>query len=162
MRGSEIDSSHLVVIRRLTPERLVEAARLAASAWDVPPPEGKLESDLMSPDSVAMIALDPEDPSGPIAGVATATLLGDGLASADDTAVAAEWEGHGVGSLLLDALTRELKRYGVRRIRGQSSERRVGQLPFFLRYGFKVVGERPASEPWFVPGENVFLTELSI
>src|SRR5256885_4325007 len=126
-------TSNPVVLLPPPPSRLVEAARLAARAWDVPPGPGVLESELMSPDSVAMAALDAERPSGPLAGVATATLLGGGVATSDDTIVAYGWEGRGIGRLLLDALMKRLKRYGVKRVHGQASERRIGSLPVFMR-----------------------------
>lgn len=155
-------SADLLVVP-IVPEQIPEAAKLAASAWDVPPLPGQLEAELASPDSMAVVAREAADPAAPLAGVATATILGAGIATADDTAVSPMLRGSGVGRRLIAALAARLRAVGVHRVYGCSSQRRKAEIGFFERCGFRVIGEFRAHDlPWFHEGDCIWLTRLDL
>lgn len=137
--------------------RRLEAAPLAALAWDVAPAPGVLEARLVAPNVCVMAAL---DRSGEIVGVATARVLGDGRAVSDETAVVAAWRGRGIAAALLEALVVRLRAIGVRVLEGETSGERLGELAFFRRQGFRVTGAWFAfGVEGYAEGETIFRTE---
>lgn len=150
-----------ILVTLASPSRLLEVAALAAQAWDVAPDQGALARELAQPGRLAFIATEGE--SGPLLGVATATLLDKRRATSDDTVVSREARGRGVGSALIRALVSALRAAGIREVHGQTSERKLDQLGFFLDRGFRVAGmERAKGIPWFNEGDLVFRTVLEI
>lgn len=162
--GSQRTTSGLdrIEVVRAPQDRLDEAAQLAATAWDVFPAPAALVDAWIRADELVLIAIDPAD-GGRLVGVASAVLLGDGRAASEETVVAPGAHGAGVGAALLDALTAALRAAGIRSLHGESSERRLRELPFFLRYGFRIEGVRRArGEPWFHEGDLVIRTRLDL
>lgn len=150
-----------VVVELAPPERLLEVAALAAQAWDVAPDQKALARELAGKGRIALIAVD--EPGGDILGVTTATLLEGRRATSDDTVVSREARGRGVGAALMRALVDALRAAGIREVHGQTSERKMDQLGFFLGRGFRVAGmERARGMPWFRDGDLVFRTVLEI
>lgn len=143
------------------PERLAEAAWLAALAWDVPPAPGRIEALLAHPDSITLIALDARAPSGPIVGVTTARLLPKRRAVSEETVVHDEWRRHGVGHTLITQMKATLRAAGVREVRGHSSGKKIRELSFFVREGFRVIECRVAkNQEWIEDGEKIYTTAL--
>lgn len=150
-----------VLVELAPADRLLEVAALAAQAWDVAPDHRALAAELREKGRLAFIAID--EPGSPILGVATATLLGGNRATSDDTVVSREARGRGVGTALIRALVDALRAAGIREVHGQTSERKMDQLGFFLERGFRVAGmERARDMPWFRDGDLVFRTVLEI
>ncbi len=147
----------MIDILPVPPSRLVEAASIAMLAWDRPGDPETLARELAS--GIALGAFQ----DGRLVGVATATLLGDGVARSEDTAVREEARGAGIGAALLEALMERLRGLGIREVWGESSIARLDSLAFFRRAGFEVVETEIArGKPWFREGEVVVRTRLRL
>ena len=143
------------------PERLAEAARLAALAWDVAPAPGRIEEILSHPGTITLVALDARYPHGPVVGVTTARLLANRRAISEETVVDDQWRGHGVGRVLITQMKAILRAAGVREVRGQSSGTKTRELSFFVREGFRVIDCRIAkNQEWVADGEKIYETAL--
>lgn len=155
------DTTKSIVVSLAPAERLIEVAALAAQAWDIAPDHEALARELALPGRLSFIATD--EANGPLLGATTATLLDMSRATSDDTVVSREARGRGVGTALLGELVSALRAAGIREVHGQTSERKMGQLGFFLDRGFRVAGmERAQGIPWFNDGDLVFRTVLEI
>ena len=155
-------SESAVTLQLLPATRTVEAARLAALAWDVAPPPGVIERRLLKGNVRAVVAT-LGGPDGPIVGITTARLRPDGEADSDETVVAPGYQSTGVGARLIEAMARVLQAEGVRALRGESSGRRLRALRFFLRNGFRLTGViRAEKHESFADGELVYLTRMSL
>jgi len=136
--------------------RRVDAAALAAEAWDLPPAPGVLEARLAAPNALVIAAIDRE---GQIGGVATARILSDGRAVSDETVVHASWRGRRVAAAMIQALADRLRSRGIRVLEGESSSQKLPELAFFQRQGFRVIGEWVANGvEGYADGERIFRT----
>lgn len=150
-----------IVVSLAPPDRLLDVAALAAQGWDVAPDQRALARELALPGRLSFIATDRLD--GPLLGATTATLVDQRRANSDDTVVSRDARGRGVGTALIEALVSALGAAGIREVHGQTSEKKMDQLGFFLARGFRVAGmERAQGIPWFNDGDLVFRTVLEI
>ena len=147
-------------IVELPPERRVEAAALAALAWDVRPGPGVMEERLSRSDARVIAAIDDRDR---IVGVATARRLSGDRAVSDETAVHPRWRGCGIAEAMFRELTRILRADGVRVLEGETSSERVRELRFFQRFGFRVTGATFAfGVEGYTDGTALFRTEAPL
>ena len=72
---------------------------------------------------------------------AISTARGSLVAKLDDVAVDAGWQGRGVGSAMLGALIGHLRQRGVTRIDSSCHDGNAAALRFYLRLGFRPLGE---------------------
>jgi GNAT superfamily N-acetyltransferase len=143
-------------------EQIGQAARLASLAWDEPNLQ-KLTEALRRPDAVALMAVLRGDDTRQPLGVATARVLANAHAISDETVVVPKWRGRGLATRLLVEMAQRLARGGARTLHGQSSERRLKELAFFLRFGFRVVGEKRAqAQDGFADGTLIYATALRL
>lgn len=156
-RHEKAQTRHEIRIVELPESRRIEAAPVAALAWDVAPAPGVLEARLSGANVRVNAAL---DRGGHVVGVATARILAGGRAVSDETAVVAAWRGRGIASALLDALVERLRGAGVRVLEGETSGARLGELAFFRQHGFRVTGAWFAfGVEGYAEGEMILRTE---
>ncbi len=72
---------------------------------------------------------------------AISTSRGGLVAKLDDVTIRAGWQGRGVGSAMLEALARELRREGAGRIDTACHRENEGAWRFYARLGFKPLDE---------------------
>ena len=78
----------------------------------------------------------------------------------DDIVVMDRFRAHGIGSTLLSRQIEAFGELGCHRVRGLSPSSLYGALPFFERYGFKVIRRFSAQGVWGIAdGQEVCVTE---
>lgn len=146
----------MITIAPVPRARLVDAAALAMEAWDRAGDPAIYAAELSR--AVVLGAFRGDR----LVGVVTATVDGT-TARSEETAVASDARGLGIGAALWDALAENLRGLGVEEVLGESSATKIGALGFFRRLGFEVVGAEIAHrKPWFRDGDLILQTRLRL